>query len=90
VLSVVNEDGITATGSLLNEIVREGARRMPAAVLEADVNQYVAELAAEADEQDIRLVVRNGRHREQTVTMAAGPVPVRAPAERQAHRYPDR
>uniref|UniRef100_UPI001969B96F hypothetical protein n=1 Tax=Streptomyces dangxiongensis TaxID=1442032 RepID=UPI001969B96F len=33
VLSVVNEDGTTATGSLIDEIVREGARRMLAAAL---------------------------------------------------------
>ncbi len=77
-LSVVNADGIE-TGSLLDEIVREGARRMLAAALEAEVNQYIAELAAEVDEQGRRLVVRNGRHRERTVTTAAGPVPVRAP-----------
>jgi transposase-like protein len=79
VLSVVNEHGITETGSLLDEIVREGARRMLAAALEDEVNQYIAELAAEVDEQGRRLVVRNGRHRERTVTTAAGPVPVRAP-----------
>ncbi|MEU4955382.1 hypothetical protein ACFYN3_42395 [Streptomyces lavendulae] len=35
-LSVVTEDGTTETGtSLIDEIVREGARRMLAAALEA-------------------------------------------------------
>lgn len=33
-LSVVNEDGTTSTSSLIDEIVREGARRMLAAALE--------------------------------------------------------
>ena len=79
VLSVVNEDGSTATGSLIDEIVREGARRMLAAALEAEVDQYIAELAAERDERGHRLVVRNGHHRPRTVTTAAGPVEVRAP-----------
>ena len=37
-LSVVNEDGTTETGSLIDEIVREGARRMLAAALEAEVD----------------------------------------------------
>ncbi|BDM74968.1 hypothetical protein HEK616_84550 (plasmid) [Streptomyces nigrescens] len=34
-LSVVNADGGTASGSLIDEIVRDGARRMLAAALEA-------------------------------------------------------
>lgn len=46
-LSVVTDEGSTQPGSLIDEIVREGARRMLAAALEAEVNQYIAELAAE-------------------------------------------
>ncbi len=61
-LSVVTDEGSTASGSLLDEIVREGARRMLAAALEAEVNQYIAELAAETDGASRRLVVRNGYH----------------------------
>ncbi|WP_199924774.1 transposase, partial [Streptomyces sp. WM6386] len=49
------------------------------AALEAEVNQYIAELAAETDEAGRRLVVRNGHHRPRTVVTAAGPVEVRAP-----------
>ncbi|MDX2683585.1 IS256 family transposase [Streptomyces sp. NY05-11A] len=78
-LSVVNEDGSMSTGSLIDEIVREGARRMLAAALEAEVDQYIAELTAERDECGRRLVVRNGHHRPRTVTTAAGSVEVRAP-----------
>lgn len=37
-LTVVNADGSTDNGSLIDEIVREGARRMLAAALEAEVN----------------------------------------------------
>ena len=37
----------TRDGSLIDEIVREGARRMLAAALEAEVNSYIAELADE-------------------------------------------
>jgi transposase-like protein len=79
VLSVVTADGTTESGSLIDEIVREGARRMLAAALEAEVNQYMAELAAERDERGHRLVVRNGHHQPRTVTTAAGPVEVTAP-----------
>ena len=78
-LSVVNADGSTESGSLIDEIVREGARGMLAAALEAEVNQYIAELAAETDERGHRLVVRNGHHRSRTVVTAAGPVEVTAP-----------
>jgi putative transposase len=79
VLSAVTEDGSTQSGSLIDEIVREGARRMLAAALEAEVNQYIAELAAETDEHGRRMVVRNGHHRPRTVVTASGPVEVRAP-----------
>jgi len=79
VLSVVTDDGSTQSGSLIDEIVREGARRMLAAALEAEVNQYIAELAAETDELGHRLVVRNGRHQPRTVATAAGAIEVTAP-----------
>ncbi|MFG2827283.1 transposase [Streptomyces sp. NPDC048434] len=45
-LGGVNDDGTTRSGSPIDEIVREGARRMLAAVLEAEVNQHVVELVA--------------------------------------------
>jgi putative transposase len=63
----------------LDAIVREGARRMLAAALEAEVDEYLAAHTAERDEQGRRLVVRNGRARERQVTTAAGAVAVRAP-----------
>lgn len=37
-LSVVNADGSTESGSLIDEIVREGAQRMLVAALEAEVH----------------------------------------------------
>jgi putative transposase len=63
----------------LDAIVREGARRMLAAALEAEVDDYLAAYAAERDERGRRLVVRNGHARERQVTTAAGAVAVRAP-----------
>lgn len=78
-LTVVNEVGTTRDGSLLDEIVREGAGRMLAAALEAEVDAYVAELAHERDDMGRRLVVRNGYHQPRTVTTAAGVIEVKAP-----------
>jgi putative transposase len=63
----------------LDAIVREGARRMLAAALEAEVDDYLAASAAERDEGGRRLVVRNGHARERQVTTVAGAVAVRAP-----------
>jgi putative transposase len=63
----------------LDQMVREGARRMLAAALEAEVDDYLAAYAAERDEGGRRLVVRNGHARERQVTTAAGAVAVRAP-----------
>jgi hypothetical protein len=45
--------------SLSDDIVREGARRMPAAALEAEVDAYLAELAGERDERGWRLAAQD-------------------------------
>src|SRR5215211_801969 len=63
----------------LDELVREGARRMLAAALEAEVDDYLAAHLAERDEGGRRLVVRNGHARQREVLTAAGAIPVRAP-----------
>ena len=66
-------------GSLLDEIVRDGARQMLAAALRAEVAAYVDAHADDVDEDGHRLVVRNGHHGPREVSTAAGAVPVRAP-----------
>jgi putative transposase len=53
----------------LDDLAREGARRMIAVALEAEVEDYVSALAAEVGEDGRRLVVRNGRARERGVTV---------------------
>jgi putative transposase len=63
----------------LDAIVCEGARRMLAAALEAEVDAYLAGHADQRDEGGRRLVVRNGHARQRQVTTAAGTVEVRAP-----------
>jgi hypothetical protein len=69
----------TASSSLLDEIVRNGARQMLATALQAEVIAYVEAFADEVDEHGRRLVVRNGYHAEREVVTAAGAVPVRQP-----------
>jgi putative transposase len=79
-LSVVTPDPAASELRVdLDAIVREGARRMLAAALEAEVDDYLATHATERDEQGRRLVVRNGHARQRQVTTTAGAVAVRAP-----------
>jgi hypothetical protein len=47
-----------ASGSVLDEIVREAARQMLAVALQAEVSAYIDAHAEEADENGHRLVVR--------------------------------
>ncbi len=74
-----NEVEAAASGSLLDEVVRDGARQMLAAALQAEVAAYVETHADQLDEAGHRLVVRNGHHAAREVTTSAGAVPVRAP-----------
>jgi putative transposase len=74
-----SEAGGSASSSLLDEIVRDGARKMLAAALQAEVAAYIDAHADRLDCDGRRLVVRNGYHAEREVTTAAGAVPVRAP-----------
>jgi putative transposase len=63
----------------LDGLAREGARRMIAAALEVEVEEYVSSFTGEVDEDGRRLVVRNGHARERRVTVGSGTIPVRAP-----------
>jgi len=97
VLTVVHEDqdpneagdAAGAGRSLLDEIVRDGARQMLAAALQAEVADYIARHAGEVDDNGHRLVVRNGYHAERQVMTAAGAVTVKAPRVNDKRIDPD-
>ena len=74
-----HEGGKDGSPSLIDEIVREGARRMLAEALQAEVDAYIAAFAAERDEDGRRLVVRNGYHQSREVLTSAGAVEVTVP-----------
>ncbi len=59
-----------ASGSVLDEIVREAARQMLAVALQAEVSAYIDAHAEEVDENGHRLVVRNGHHNEREVAVS--------------------
>src|SRR5881227_1584519 len=93
-LTVVPDDGPDHQGakdgsSLIDEIVREGARRMLAEALRAEVDAYIAAHAAERGEDGRRLVVRNGTHRPREVLTSAGAVEVIAPRVNDRRTDPD-
>jgi putative transposase len=76
---VADEAARTELSSSLDEICREGARRMLAAALEAEVDAYIEALVDEVDDDGKRLVVRNGHARARTITTAAGRIDIQAP-----------
>jgi putative transposase len=70
-------DGNTALS--LDEIAREGARRMLVQALQAEVAEYIERHASERDEDGHALVVRNGKAQGRKVTMGSGTIEVEAP-----------
>jgi putative transposase len=79
-LSVVTDEQSRAELACdLDELVREGARRMLAAALEAEVDAYLAAHHELTDERGHRLVRRNGHAEPRQVTTAAGRVEVVRP-----------
>jgi transposase-like protein len=79
-LRVVADDDARAELTLgLDEICREGARRMLAAALEAEADAYIAALGDERDEDGHRLVVRNGHAEPRVIATGAGPIEITAP-----------
>ena len=74
-----HDGGKDGSPSLIDEIVREGARRMLAEALQAEVDAYIAAHAADRDARGRRLVVRNGYHQAREVLTSAGAVEVTAP-----------
>src|SRR3954463_1922399 len=63
----------------LDDLAREGARRLIAAALRAEADDYVERFAEDRGEDGKRFVVRNGRARERRVTVGSGTVAVQAP-----------
>lgn len=64
--------------SALDEIVLEGARRMLAAGLEAEVTAYIGRFSDEVDEEGRRLVVHSGHAERRRVKTAAEAVEIEA------------
>ena len=80
-LRVIQEDASEEeiSRTTLDELAREGARRMLVRALEAEVEEYIERHGEARDEKGHALVVRNGLARPRKVTTGAGTMEVRAP-----------
>jgi len=67
------------TMGALEIIVREGARKMLQAALEAEIEEHLSRFKNLVDEEGKHLVVRNGVMPERTVLTGAGPIPITRP-----------
>jgi putative transposase len=76
---VVDEQARAELTTDLDELFREGARRMLAVALEAEVEAYIATHAGLVDEHGHRLVVRNGHAPARTIATGVGQVDVVRP-----------
>jgi transposase-like protein len=74
---------------VIDLIVRDGARRMLAEALQAEIDAYIAQFTDQRDENGRRLVVRNGTHQPREVLTCAGAVEVTAPRVNDRRVDPD-
>ena len=63
----------------LDEIARQGAKRMLEQALEHEVREFIEDHKSEVDNNGHRIVVRHGKAKSRTVTMASGSVQIEAP-----------
>jgi len=84
---IESQEQIPEITQSLDQLAREGARRMILAALALKVEQYVEKLRHLRDENGHALVVRNGKAEPRTVSLAAGGTKFQAP--RVDDRRPD-
>jgi putative transposase len=88
ILSVVGCEA-NVPKDLLMEIMREGARKMLIAALEAEVDDFISSCSGARDEGGRRLVVRNGHARPRDIITPLGPLEVQAPRVNDKRRGED-
>lgn len=78
--SILTENKTKENGSdLLTELCREGARKILAAALEAEVAEFINQYTNLKDDSGHQAVVRNGYHPERTIQTGIGDIPIRQP-----------
>jgi transposase-like protein len=91
VVSIKGRDELSGDArSILDELVREGARRMLQSAIQEEVAEYVERHGNLVDTQGHRVVVRNGYLPERDLITGAGPVKIKQPRvrdKRDGHRF---
>jgi len=75
----IRAEGPGTTKDVLTEVLREGAQRMLAQAIEAEVAAYIEEHRDERDDAGRRLVVRNGRLPKRKIESGVGEIEVHQP-----------
>lgn len=78
-LSNLPKEGKDLLSYSLDEIAREGARKLLIHALQLEVDDYVKESKFWKDDDGNQLVVRNGRSKTRQITVGSGTVEVKAP-----------
>ena len=73
---IISIDDQADQKSPLDEIIREGARRMLQAAIDSEVDAFVEKHSGRRDENGRRLVVKNGSLPEREILTGAGAIPV--------------
>lgn len=68
--------------SLIDELARDGARRIIAEALELEARAHIEKYRSLRDERGCALVTGNGKARERSVTLGCGTIQIRAPRVR--------
>jgi putative transposase len=72
-------DSENPLGCSLDQLAQEGARRMLALALEAEVQDYLQRAKNARDDQGRALVVRNGKSQPRSVTVGSGTIEIQTP-----------
>lgn len=67
------------TWSVLEQLAREGARKMLQQALELEVEEYIEAHAKDTNSSGRRSVMRNGYHPRRSIISGIGPIPIRQP-----------
>jgi putative transposase len=78
-LPVADAIATIRSGNVLTEILRDGAQRMLASMIDAEADEWIARHADAQDERGRRAVVKNGHHPTRELLTGVGPLEVKQP-----------
>ena len=69
----------TSSWTILEEVLRDGARRMLQTVIESEVNDFVEKHKNKTDEDGHQLVTKNGSRKPRDLITGLGPIEIKQP-----------